>query len=65
MENTIVKIQMSDIVLDDTIYPRENIDHKRVLVFVENLREGFEFDPIQVQVCPDTDLSKKRPGIEY
>jgi hypothetical protein len=64
MENTIVKIQMSDIVLDDTIYPRENIDHKRVLVFVENLREGFEFDPIQVQICLDTDLSK-RPGIEY
>jgi hypothetical protein len=26
MKNTIVEIQMSDIVLDDTIYPRENID---------------------------------------
>jgi hypothetical protein len=61
-KDTIVKIQMSDIVLDDTIYPRENIDHKRVLVFVENLRDGFEFDPIQVQVCPDQDLSKKKAG---
>jgi hypothetical protein len=58
MEDTIDEIQMSDIVLDDTIYPRENIDHKRVLVFVENLRDGFEFDPIQVQVCPDVMILK-------
>jgi len=60
MKDTIVEIQMSDIVLDDTIYPRENIDHKRVLIFVENLRDGFEFDPIQIQLCPNPDLSEKK-----
>ena len=62
MENTIVEIPMSDIILDETIYPRENIDHKRVLIFVENLRDGFEFDPIQIQLCPDQDLLGEKTG---
>ena len=62
MENTIVEIPMSDIILDETIYPRENIDHKRVLIFVENLRDGFEFDPIKIQLCPDQDLLEKKTG---
>ena len=63
MEDTIVEIQISDIVLDDRIYPRENIDHKRVLIFVENLRDGFEFDPIQIQLCPNPDLSEKKASL--
>jgi len=45
-------LPISDIYLDDRIYPRENIDHKRINIFVENLRDGFKFDPIEVQPCP-------------
>ena len=52
MKEAAIKIQISDIFLDESIYPRENIDHKRIGVFVENLRDGHQFDPIQVQVCP-------------
>ena len=46
-----VKIQ--DIVLDKSIYPRNSIDHKRVSMFEENMRDGFEFDPIHLQEHPD------------
>jgi DNA methylase/ParB/Sulfiredoxin domain len=46
------KIATSDITLDESIYPRETIDHKRVNIFAENLRDNFKFDPIQVQVHP-------------
>ncbi|WP_457552584.1 DNA methyltransferase [Desulfobacula sp.] len=55
MKDKVIKIPVSDIVLDESIYPRENIDHKRVHVFEENLRDGFSFDPIQVQACSDPD----------
>jgi len=55
MEETIIDIQLADIILDESIYPRKNIDHKRVHVFEENLRDGFSFDPIQVQACSDQD----------
>jgi hypothetical protein len=34
---------------------KENLDHKRIGIFVENLRAGHLFDPIQVQVSPDSD----------
>jgi len=56
MKEAAIKIQISDIFLDESIYPRENIDHKRIGVFVENLRDGHQFDPIQVQICPDSEL---------
>ena len=46
-------IKTSDIVLDKIIYPRSSIDHKRVSMFEENMRDGFEFDPIQLQAHPD------------
>jgi ParB/RepB/Spo0J family partition protein len=52
-EKTIHKIAISDITLDESIYPRETIDHKRVSIFAENLRDNFKFDPIQVQVHPE------------
>ena len=55
MEEAIIDILLADIILDESIYPRENIDHKRVHVFEENLRDGFSFDPIQVQACSDPD----------
>jgi hypothetical protein len=43
------KITISDIVLDESIYPRERIDRKRVSLFAENMRDGFSFDPIVVE----------------
>lgn len=46
-------IKIEDIVLDNSIYPRINIDHKRVSMFEENMRDGFEFDPIHLQEHPD------------
>jgi hypothetical protein len=48
---TTVKIE--DIILDNSIYPRSSIDHKRVSMFEENMRDGFTFDPIQIQERPE------------
>jgi hypothetical protein len=45
-------IPINNLVLDNEIYPRSAIDHKRVQIFAENLRDGFEFDPIHVQELP-------------
>ncbi len=47
------KITISDIVLDESIYPRERIDRKRVSLFAENMRDGFSFDPIVIEHHPD------------
>lgn len=46
------KIFLSDIILDEAVYPREKIDQKRVGIFAENLRDGFHFDPIEIQSLP-------------
>ena len=51
-EKEIAKIATSDITLDTSIYPRETIDHKRISIFAENLRDNFKFEPIKVQVHP-------------
>ena len=47
------KIPISDIILDDEIYPRDGVDQKRVGIFAENIRDGFKFDPIEVQAHHD------------
>ncbi len=47
------KVAIFDVILDESIYPREKIDHKRVSIFAENLRDNFKFDPIEVQVHPE------------
>jgi len=60
MKDVRVKVLISDVFLDESIYPRENIDHKRIGVFEENLRDGFVFDPIEVQVWPDTGKAVKK-----
>ena len=52
MKDDVVKIRISDIYLDESIYPRDSIDHKRIAVFLENLRDNFKFDPIEVQAYP-------------
>ena len=41
MKDVRVKVLISDVFLDESIYPRENIDHKRIGIFVENLRDGL------------------------
>ncbi|MBT4201462.1 ParB/RepB/Spo0J family partition protein, partial [Desulfobacula sp.] len=46
------KVAISEVILDESIYPREKIDHRRVSIFAENLRENFQFDPIEVQIHP-------------
>lgn len=50
------KILISSIILNEDIYPRKGIDQKRVGIFAENIRDGFKFDPIEVEHDPD------RPG---
>ena len=60
MKEVSAKIPISDVFLDESIYPRENIDHKRVGIFEENLRDGFVFEPIEVQVWPDTGIAVKK-----
>jgi hypothetical protein len=50
------QLPLSSIILDETIYPRKSIDPRRVGIFAENIRDGFEFDPVEVEPCPD------RPG---
>ena len=44
---------MSDLVLHKKIYPRNAIDHRRVDMFSENMRDGFTFEPIDVEVHPE------------
>jgi hypothetical protein len=53
MIQQIKQIPVSSIILDEEIYPRKGIDHRRVDIFSENLRDGFRFDPIEVEPCPD------------
>ena len=53
MAKPATKIPISSIILDEEIYPRKGIDQKRVGIFAENIRDGFKFDPIEVQPDPD------------
>ncbi len=47
------KIPISSIIFDEDIYPRKGIDHRRVGIFSENIRDCFTFDPIEVEPVPD------------
>ena len=58
MKDEVIKISVSDIFLDESIYPRENMDHQRIDIFVENLRDGFEFEPIHIQAFVNPELSE-------
>ena len=49
-----IKIPNASIILDEEIYPRKGIDHRRVGMFSENIRDGFLFDPVEVEAVPDT-----------
>lgn len=50
-------LSIASIVLDEAIYPRRGIDHDRVRMFAENIRDDFTFDPIEVEQFPG------RPGV--
>ena len=56
MTQQTTKIPISSIIFEEDIYPRKGIDHKRVGIFAENIRDGFTFEPIEVEPCPE------RPG---
>jgi biotin operon repressor len=56
MTKSTTQIPISSIILDEDIYPRKGIDHRRVGIFAENIRDGFKFEPIEVEPAPD------RPG---
>ena len=45
MVQAIRKIPISQIILDEKIYPRSGRYPKRVSMFAENMRDGFKIDP--------------------
>ncbi len=53
MTQTTTTIPIASIILDEDIYPRKSIDPRRVGIFAENIRDGFKFDPMEVE--PDSD----------
>ena len=53
MAKSTTKIPISSIILDEEIYPRKGVDQKRIGIFAENIRDGFKFDPIEVEPHPD------------
>ncbi len=52
MKKVPATILVSDIILDESIYPRDRIDRKRVGIFAANIRDGVRFDPIEVEHHP-------------
>jgi len=52
MTKSATKIPIASIILDESIYPRKAIDHRRVGMFAEHIRDGFKFDPIEVEPVP-------------
>ena len=52
MEQQTCQIHISSIIFDEDIYPRNGIDHRRVSIFADNIRDGFKFDPIEVEPVP-------------
>ena len=52
MKQETSQIPITSIILDEDIYPRKGIDHRRVAIFAENIRDGIQFDPIEVEPAP-------------
>jgi len=52
MAKTACTVPITQIILDEDIYLREGVSPKRVSMFAENMHDGFEIDPIEVQVHP-------------
>ncbi len=54
MKKTACTIPVTQIILDEKIYPRGSVNPKRISMFAENMRDGFEIDPIEVEIHPDS-----------
>lgn len=55
MAKTACTVPITQIILDEEIYPRSSVYPKRVSIFAENIRDGFKIDPIEVQIHPEYD----------
>jgi hypothetical protein len=44
-----MKVKLDEVLLDEDIYPRRNISHKTIESYVEALKGGATFPPIEVQ----------------
>jgi biotin operon repressor len=53
MAKTVHTIPITQIILDEEIYPRSGVYPKRVSMFAENIRDGFKIDPIEVEIHPE------------
>ena len=53
MTKAVHTIPITQIILDEEIYPRSGVYPKRVSMFAENIRDGFKIDPIEVQIHPE------------
>ena len=53
MAKTFRTVPITQIILDEEIYPRRGVYPKRVSMFVENIIDGFKIDPIEVQIHPE------------
>ena len=53
MARVLRTVPIAQIILDEEIYPRSGVYPKRVSMFAENIRDGFEIDPIEVQIHPE------------
>jgi len=53
MARALRTVPISQIILDEEIYPRTGVNPKRITMFAENMRDGFEIDPIEVQIHPE------------
>ena len=47
MTQQTTRIPIASIILDEDIYPRKGIDHRRVGIFAENIIDGFKFEPVE------------------
>ena len=53
MAKSVHTTPITQIILDEEIYPRSGVYPKRVSMFAENIRDGFKIDPIEVQIYPE------------
>ncbi|GAG16041.1 unnamed protein product, partial [marine sediment metagenome] len=53
MTKPVRTLPITQIILDEKIYPRGGVYPKRVSMFAENIRDGFEIDPIEIEIHPE------------
>jgi len=50
MAKAVHTIPITQLILDEEIYPRTGVNPRRVSMFAENIRDGFKIDPIEVEI---------------